>query len=97
MPADDRRKHCSKGSGDALSGFGSFTFEWTAGTGVTEYTLWVGSSPAGFDLYDSSTGTNQSATVSGLPTDGSNLYVRLYSKIDGAWQYYDYTYIAPGP
>jgi hypothetical protein len=31
-------------------------------------------------------------TFTTLPTDGSTLYVRLWSQIGGAWQYADYSY-----
>jgi hypothetical protein len=34
--------------------------------------------------------------VTGLPTNGTTLYARLYSWINGAWQYNDYTYTASG-
>ncbi|MFQ5805391.1 MAG: hypothetical protein ACE5I3_02950, partial [Phycisphaerae bacterium] len=33
-------------------------------------------------------------TVNSLPTDGRTIYARLYSKIDGVWQYNSYTYTA---
>jgi hypothetical protein len=39
-------------------------------------------------------GTSLSATVTGLPADGSTLYVRLGSLINATWQYHDYTYTA---
>jgi hypothetical protein len=32
--------------------------------------------------------------VTNLPTNGETLYARLYSLINGAWQYHDYTYTA---
>jgi hypothetical protein len=34
--------------------------------------------------------------VSGIPTNGVTLYARLSSKINGAWQYNDYTYTESG-
>jgi hypothetical protein len=71
------------------------TFGWTAGSGVSQYWLYVGSTPGGRDLYDASQGTNQSATLCCFPTGGSTIYVRLWSLIAGAWQYNDYTYSAP--
>ena len=37
---------------------------------------------------------NFSATVTGLPTNGSTIYVRLWSFISGSWQNTDYTYTA---
>jgi serine protease len=38
--------------------------------------------------------TATSYTATGLPTDGRTLYVRLWSLINGVWQYSDYTYTA---
>jgi hypothetical protein len=74
----------------------SVTFGWTSGTGVSQYWLYVGTTPAGFDLYDRSTGTNQSATANNLPRDGRTLYVRLWSLVGNIWLFNDYTYAA-GP
>ena len=78
------------------SGFGSSTvsFSWTAGSGVTQYWLFVGTTVGGSDLYSQSTGTNLSATASGLPTTAP-VYVRLWSLVGGVWQYTDYGY-GPG-
>jgi len=81
--------------GSKLAG-ASVTFAWNAGSGVSQYWLYVGTSAGGNDLYGQSQGTNRSATVSGLPTDGRNLYVRLWSQISGSWQFNDYTYTAAG-
>ena len=47
------------------------------------------------DLHDSgSLGTQLSTTVSGLPTDGSTLFVRLFFRISGTWQEADYQFTA---
>src|SRR5262249_59167719 len=70
------------------------TFGWTAGSGVTQYWLYVGTTQAAFDLYNQSTGTDLSATVNHLPTDGRLIYVRLWSLIAGVWQFNDYGYWA---
>jgi hypothetical protein len=81
-----RRYSCLAGS--------SATFTWTAGTGVTEYWLYAGTGHAGAaNLYNTSA-TSSSANVTGLPTTGGTVYVRLLSKISRAWQYNDYTYTA---
>src|SRR5258708_24230947 len=69
------------------------TFQWTGGTGVTDYWMTVGLAPGAQEFYSAGP-TNLSATISGLPTDGSTVYARLWSKLAGAWQYNDYTYIA---
>jgi len=75
----------------------SQAFNWTAGTGVTAYQLWLGTTGIGtFDLYNSGSTTVTSETVSGIPANGVIVYVRLYSKINGAWHSNDYTYTESG-
>ena len=72
------------------------TFTWTAGSGPTAYELWVGSTGLGSsDLYNSGslTAITTSASVTGLPTTGAKVYVRLWSRINGLWQSTDYTYL----
>jgi len=73
------------------------TFTWSRGVYVVEYWLWIGTSPGTLNLYDANQGTNASATVNGLPVDGQPIYVRLFSWINNAWQYNDYTYTAASP
>ncbi len=71
------------------------TFQWNAGTGVSDYWLYVSSVAAGGDeLYNVEEGTSLSQSVSGLPSNGSTVYVRLWSKIGSTWLYRDYTYKA---
>ena len=73
----------------------SVTFEWTAGSGVSQVALYVGTGGFGsYDLYHAYQGANLSTTVSGLPTNGRPIYVRLWSYLGGGWQYEDYTYTA---
>ena len=67
------------------------TFNWTAGTGVTSYWLYVGSSGAGSANIFSGGGAQRSRSVANLPSSGT-LNVRLMSYISGAWQFNDYTY-----
>ena len=62
---------------------------------MEQYWLRVGTTGAGsFDVYSNTQGTNTSKTVSGLPTGGETLYVRLFSMVNGGWLYNDYTYTA---
>ena len=61
-------------------GGSSATFQWSAGTGVSAYHLSIATAPGGSDLYDQAMGTNLSQTVTGLPTNGSTLYVRIWSQ-----------------
>lgn len=72
----------------------SATFQWSSGTGVTDYFLYVGRSPGTNDLYGQDQGLNLSATVNNLPSDGTTLYVRLWWQISGTWNYVDYTFTA---
>lgn len=72
----------------------SQNFSWTAGSGALEYSLYVGSSQGQSNYYSTSTGTSRSQTVSGLPTNGSTIYVRLYTRFANGWFYNDYTYRA---
>src|SRR2546430_10266084 len=70
-------------------------FSWSAGAGATQYWLSVGTTGAGSgNVYAQSQGTSVSATVSGLPVDGSPVYVRLWTLLGGTWQFNDYTYTA---
>jgi DNA-binding beta-propeller fold protein YncE len=82
--------------GSTLAG-SSATFQWTAGVGVAEYELYVGTTGVGtHDIYNSGGTMALSASVTGLPTYGQTVYVRLRSYINGAWQSADYTYTESG-
>jgi serine protease len=70
----------------------SVTFAWSAGTGVSQYWLEIGTTPGGTNLFNASTGTNTSQTVTGLPTTGT-LFVRLWSLQGGVWRVNDYVYV----
>jgi hypothetical protein len=69
-------------------------FQWTGGTGVSQYWLTLGTTAGGNNIYTRDQGTNLSTSVVGLPANGSTVYVRLWSMINGAWQCWDYTYPA---
>jgi hypothetical protein len=77
--------------GSTLTG-STVTFSWTAGSQVTNYDLHVGTTGLGSDNIFAGAVTGQSQSVTGIPTTGGTLYVRLYSLIAGAWHYNDYTY-----
>ena len=83
----------SPSSGSTLSG-SSQAFSWNTGSGALEYFLYVGNSQGGNNYFGGSTGTSRSQTVGGLPTDGSTIYVRLWSRFSNGWNYNDYTYRA---
>ncbi len=87
----DKAKITSPASGSTLTS-SSVTFTWSSGTGVSEYWLYVGSTPGSYDIYNKSQGTNLSTTITGLPTDGRTLYVTLFSAFGGGWPFNPYTY-----
>jgi subtilisin len=72
-------------------------FTWRSnGASVTEWWLSIGSSQGASDLLNSgSLGTWLSVTVSNLPTDGRRLFVRLWYRIAGQWQFGDFSYRMP--
>jgi hypothetical protein len=73
-------------------GASDVTFQWTAGIGVTDYQLDLSAiAPGADDLYIYK-GPALSATAPSLPANGVKVYARLYSRINGAWQYNDYVY-----
>ena len=70
------------------------TFSWNAGSGATEYFLYVGTRAGSNNIYGASTGTSLSATVDAIPTDGRTIYVRLWTRLSDGWEYTDYRYLA---
>ncbi len=90
--------------GSVLAG-ASATWQWTDnGNLVTEWWLTVGTSVGGSDLYNSGSlaAVSREHTVSGLPTAGETLFVRLLYKEDGLWlssdvQYTAFTGTGPAP
>ncbi len=86
----------SPAPGSTLPGAAA-TFNWSAGTGALQYSLSIGTTgPGSFNVYSQGQGTSLSATVSGLPVDGSQVYVRLWTQFGGGtgWVLNDYTYTA---
>src|SRR6185436_331086 len=71
-------------------------FQWSTGVGVTSYQLSVGTFEGGSDIYSGPPTNTTSTLVTGLPTHGGVVWVRLFSNIDGAWQYVDTSYTAVG-
>lgn len=83
----------SPATGSTLAG-SSATFSWNAGSGALEYFLYAGTSPGTNNLYGASQGLGRSATVGNLPTDGSTVYVRLWTRFASGWEYADTSYRA---
>ena len=89
-----RAQMTSPTPGSTLVTSSTVTFAWTSGLGVSAFWLTVETSQGGTEIYPGSQVASLSVTVSGLPTNGSSLYVRLWSLIGGMWQYEDYNYSA---
>jgi hypothetical protein len=84
----------SPAAGSTLTG-SSVTFGWTAGASATAYWIDVGSTTGGHNYFSSGNlGNVLTETVSGLPTDGSAVYVTLYSLIGSSWTGNTYSYTA---
>ncbi len=84
----------SPAAGSTLTG-ASVAFTWTPGTGATAYWIDAGSSVGGSQYYKSGNLNNTiTATVPGLPTNGSLVYVTLYSLVGGQWFATPYQYTA---
>ena len=79
-------------NGSTLTGT-SQTFTWN-NAGANLYQVFVGTSVGALDIGASSQTTGTSATVTGLPNNGSTLYVRLWSLIGLTWSSTDFTYTA---
>jgi len=79
--------------GTTLTG-SSATFTWTPGTNVANWQIEIGSSPGGHQYSTANPQYTTTYKATGLPLDGSTVYVRLYSRINNAWQFNDYTYTA---
>lgn len=92
--SSDKGVMTSPTPGSILTG-NKVTFTWSAGSGATGYWLDAGST-AGASNYNQSgnLGTALTTTVNGLPEDGSQVFVTLYSLIGGTWYSNDYSYYA---
>ena len=82
----------SPADGSTLSGPNQ-TFTWTD-SHATNYQIWVGDAVGNYTFgYFPAAGTTLTSTlVTGMPTDGRTLYVRLNSQIGGNWYSNDYSY-----
>lgn len=86
----------SPAPGSVLPGT-SATFTWTAGSGVSTYQLWLGTTGVGsgnIGVYSagSTTASTISVSVTGLPTGSATVYARLFYVVNGNWLASDYTY-----
>ena len=71
----------------------SFKFEWTPKANlVEEWWVYAGLSPGDDSVFNKNMGTARSVTINNLPTDGQNLYVRLFYRIGTVWNQRDHLY-----
>ncbi len=78
-------------NGSAIVG-GTTTFSWNAGSGVVNYQLWIGTTAGSSNLYAGPRNTSRSYVATGLPTNGSTVYVRLWSYYSVGNAFVDYTF-----
>jgi hypothetical protein len=82
-------------NGSTLPG-ASVTFNWT-NTAASPTWLYVGSTVGGSNFFSAATGTGTSQLVTGLPTTGIPIYVRLWTFQMSVWRFIDYHYTAFAP
>lgn len=92
-PASTAATITSPANGSTLPG-ASATFSWNAGSGAQQYFIYAGTSQGANNLYGQSQGLNRSVTINGLPTNGSTVYVRLWTLLSTGWAYQDTQYRA---
>jgi hypothetical protein len=69
------------------------SFNWSPLPGATQYWLYAGTGGTGStNIFDSSLGTSTSVVVNNLPSDGSQVSVRLWALRGGSWCFTDQTY-----
>jgi uncharacterized repeat protein (TIGR03803 family) len=95
LSLDDRARMSTPTPGSPLTG-DPVEFAWLAGTESAEYWLEVGTTPGGGQIYSMGLGTNLTATVTGLPSTGGPVHVRLWSRLPApaGWVHNDYVYTA---
>jgi len=82
----------SPAAGSTLAG-SSQMFTWDAGLGAASYRLDIGSTQGATNILAGTATTATSLNATGLPTDGSTIWVRLSSSINGSWQFVDYSFV----
>src|SRR5205807_1077045 len=65
-------------SNGSTFGSGTVTFNWSLGSGVSSYYLYVGNSLQSYEYFNNFV-SGGATTVSGIPTDGRTIYVTMWS------------------
>jgi extracellular elastinolytic metalloproteinase len=69
------------------------TFTWTSnGAAVSQWKLYLGTYLGGSNLLYTGIVTSTSALATNLPTNGSTIHARLWSKNGSVWSYRDFVY-----
>jgi surface antigen len=68
----------------------SVTFDWTVGTGASDYFLYVGTTQGANNVFAKDEGLAASQVVNGLPN--GTIWVRLWTLIGSTWWINDYSY-----
>jgi len=75
-----------------ILGSSNVQFQWSAGTGVALYQLNLSTVAPGKSELFIYKGSATTTVAPALPGNGVTVYARLYSKINGVWQFNDYVY-----
>src|SRR5690349_8314635 len=67
-------------------------FQWSPGSQVGEYWLWIGTAANTPNVLNQSMGLQTSYTANQLPINGQPLFVTLFSWVGGQWHWYSYQY-----
>jgi sugar lactone lactonase YvrE len=78
-------------AGATITAAAGQTFTWAPVSGVTGYTLYLGTSAGGGNLLDAHT-TATTVTAGKLPA--GTIYARLWTNFNGVWKYNDYSFTA---
>jgi hypothetical protein len=71
---------------------GAVRFDWTRPASASDVWIDIGSAPGTSNLYSASQGTSTSASISGLPSGGQPLFVRVWTALSGRWDFLDYVF-----
>ena len=75
-------------------GGASVLFLWSSGVGANAYWFSIGLTQGGYDIYEGYMGTTLGFRYNNVPTDGRQLWVRIWSYVDGTWLFSDMPLLA---
>ena len=84
----------SHADGDVLNSSGP-RFTWNSVAGADRYRFWFGTTVGANDIRVASAGEMiTERIIRDLPLDGSEVYLRFFTRVDGVWTYVDYAFTA---